>query len=60
MDNGDLVAAAEREPAPEYSPSGVDLSLVRWMLTLTPAERLDLLDERIDELNAIRERNAPA
>jgi hypothetical protein len=44
--------------APDYSPSGVDLSLIRWMLTLTPAERLELLDARINEVERIRERNA--
>ncbi len=44
--------------APEYSPSGVDLSLIRWMLTLTPAERLEFLQDRIEEINRIRDRNA--
>jgi hypothetical protein len=36
----------------------VDLSLIRWMLSLTPAERLRFLDERINEILAIRELNA--
>lgn len=45
-------------PAPEYSPGGVDISLIRWMLTLTPAERLKFLEDRIDDLNRIRNRNA--
>jgi hypothetical protein len=40
------------------SSDGVDLSLIRWMLSLTPAERLRFLDERIAEILAIREWNA--
>jgi hypothetical protein len=36
----------------------VDLSLIRWMLSLTPAERLRFLEERVDEILAIRELNA--
>jgi hypothetical protein len=27
--------------------AGVDLSLIRWMLRLTPAERLKVLDQRL-------------
>jgi hypothetical protein len=27
---------------PEYSEDGVDLTLIRWMLSLTPAERLEV------------------
>ncbi len=45
---------------PDYSPTGVDLSLIRWMSTLTPAERLDFLEARTEEIRAIRERNASA
>lgn len=45
-------------PVPEYSEDGVDLSLIRWMLSLTPAARLQFLQERIDEIHAIRELNA--
>jgi hypothetical protein len=45
-------------PAPEYSEDGVDLSLIRWMLSLTPAERLELLEQSVNEIQAIRELNA--
>lgn len=45
-------------PQPDYSEDGVDLSLIRWMLSLTPAERLQFLEERLEEIEAIRERNA--
>ena len=54
MDSGD------QAPAPEYSEDGVDLSLIRWMLTLTPAQRLEFLEDRVNEILAIRERNAGA
>ena len=42
----------------DYSPDGVDLTLIRWMLSLTPAERLEFLEERVNEIIAIRELNA--
>lgn len=45
-------------PLPEYSDDGVDLTLIRWMLSLTPLERLQFLEERINEILAIRELNA--
>jgi len=50
----------EEEPAPlpDYSADGVDLSLIRWSLSLTPAERLTFLEERIAEILRIRELNA--
>jgi len=56
------VSASERAPVPddsgEYSESGVDLGLIRWMLSLTPLERLQFLEERINDILEIRERNA--
>lgn len=33
-----------------YAPDGTDLTLIRWMLTLTPAERLDVLQGFVDAL----------
>lgn len=45
-------------PLSEYSEDGVDLSLIRWMLSLTPAERLQFLEERINEILKIRGLNA--
>ena len=35
------------EEGPLYSESGVDLTLIRWMLSLTPAERLQMLQQTI-------------
>jgi hypothetical protein len=42
----------------DYSEDGVDLTLIRWMLSLTPAERLEFLEQQIDEILAIRQLNA--
>jgi len=43
---------------PDYSPDGVDLSLIRWSLSLTPAERLKFLEDRIADILRIRALNA--
>jgi hypothetical protein len=42
----------------DYSADGVDLTLIRWMLSLTPAERLEYLEERVNDIISIRELNA--
>ena len=47
----------EQAPLPEYSEDGVDLSLIRWMLSLTPAERLDFLEDHINCVIKIRKLN---
>jgi hypothetical protein len=39
---------------PEYSSDGVDLTLIRWMLSLTPAERLAVLQDQVDSLLTLR------
>ena len=41
------------EPA-ERAPDGVDLTLIRWMLSLTPAERLQALQSFVDAAWAAR------
>jgi len=46
------------EPLTDYSEDGVDLTLIRWFLSFTPAERLQFLQDQIDDIVAIRERNA--
>jgi hypothetical protein len=33
--------------APLYSEDGVDLTLIRWMLSLTPTERLQMLQQNV-------------
>ncbi len=47
----------EGEPARETNPfsdDGVDLTLIRWMLSLTPAERLAVLQSNMRSLEALR------
>jgi hypothetical protein len=33
-----------------YSEDGVDLTLIRWMLSLTPSERLQALQQNVQSL----------
>ena len=37
-----------------FSDDGVDLTLIRWMLSLTPAERLQALQSNIRSLETLR------
>lgn len=39
---------------PTHSPDGVDLTLIRWMLLLTPAERLQVLQQNVESLLRLR------
>lgn len=52
------------EPAPlpsppAESPDGVDLTLIRWTLSLTPLERLELLQDWVDGLAELRNGRVP-
>ena len=38
-----------------YSEDGVDLTLIRWLLSLTPAERLEVLQSNIRSVATIRD-----
>ena len=38
-----------------YSSDGVDLTLIRWMLSLTPLERLEVLQASAGSLTRLRE-----
>jgi hypothetical protein len=53
-DKTKLLNSPERSPAENgtlyYSQSGVDLTLIRWMLSLTPTERLQILQQTIRSL----------
>jgi hypothetical protein len=42
---------------PTHSEDGVDLTLIRWFLTLTPAERLKALQQTIHSIMKMRGRN---
>lgn len=44
-------------PPPSHSDDGVDLTLIRWMLSLTPAERLAVLQANARAI--VRLRNEP-
>ncbi len=39
---------------PAYSEDGVDLTLIRWMLSLTPTERLQVLQQHINAMEKLR------
>ena len=43
--------------ASERDENGVDLTLIRWMLSLTPAELLDVLQDFVNDVLEIRELN---
>jgi hypothetical protein len=45
-------------PPTDYSDDGVDLTLIRWMLSLTPAQRLEVVEQHANDILAIRELNA--
>jgi hypothetical protein len=34
----------------DYSEDGVDLTLIRWFLSLTPAERLDYVQRHVNDV----------
>jgi hypothetical protein len=38
-----------------YSEDGVDLTMIRWMLSLTPAERLEVLQAAVSSILEMRE-----
>lgn len=38
----------------DYSDDGVDLTLIRWMVSLTPRERLEVLQDQVDSLITLR------
>ncbi|HWG47378.1 MAG TPA: hypothetical protein VN688_31735 [Gemmataceae bacterium] len=43
---------------PSYSEDGVDLTLIRWMLSLTPAERLEVLRQHNRMIAELRDANS--
>jgi hypothetical protein len=42
---------------PSYSEDGVDLTLIRWMLSLTPVERLKVLQQHNQAIARLRDVN---
>lgn len=51
------VNTAAREPRDDAE--GVDVTLIRWMLSLTPRERLEVLNSAMNSLETIRGAAAP-
>ena len=45
---------AEGMELTDYSPDGVDLTLILWMLSLTPAERLEVLEKHFAAILELR------
>ncbi len=48
-------SASEPDPLAIESPDGVDLTLIHWTLSLTPLERLELLQDWVDGLAGLRD-----
>ena len=48
----------ESAQAAMYAPDGVDLTLIRWMLSLTPAERLEMLEGVVRSLRMLHHEEA--
>jgi hypothetical protein len=51
--NHEMKASLGNEPT--HSEDGVDLTLIRWMLSLTPAERLQVLQQSVQSLLRLRD-----
>jgi hypothetical protein len=51
------LSSAKANSLPAYSEDGVDLTLIRWMLSLTPAQRLDILQQNTNAILEIRHAN---
>jgi hypothetical protein len=62
MTNATAKAAPEicglcEDDLPVYNAEGVDITLIRWMLSLTPGERLQVLQDSANAILEIRARN---
>ena len=56
-DDRHMPSFAEPQPV-GYDAAGVDVTLVRWFLALTPAQRLDILQDHVNAILDIRKSNA--
>ena len=50
----DLIKPAQTADKPTHSEDGVDLTLIRWMLSLTPAQRLQVLQAHVNSIMKLR------
>jgi hypothetical protein len=44
----------EASAEPTHSEDGVDLTLIRWMLSMTPSQRLDTLQGFVNAVSRVR------
>ncbi len=42
-------------PSQDYAKSGVDRSLIRWMLSLSPTERLLVIQQQVNAVQQMKE-----
>ena len=42
-------------PSQDYASSGVDRSLIRWMLSLSPTERLLVIQQQVNAIQEMKE-----
>jgi hypothetical protein len=49
---------SSRISEPAFSEDGVDLTLIRWMLSLTPLERLHVLQGAVSSIASLRNARA--
>jgi hypothetical protein len=54
----DATPSPGNEAEPAYSEDGVDLTLIRWFLSLTPTERLRHLEDHIRAIWKVRRDNS--
>lgn len=55
--SSDMPQPEEDRDRPRYSEDGVDLTLIRWMLSLTPVERLKVLQRHNLAIARLRDAN---
>ena len=46
---------SEPDTNPPPRGDGVDVSLIQWMLSLTPLERLQVLQQAVNSINKLRD-----
>jgi hypothetical protein len=60
LEKGAPESGPEMEKKPSREPvtdaAGVDLTLIRWMLSMTPGERLEVLQRHVEAVLALRGR----
>ena len=55
LQDNDQIKHGQTTEKPVYSEDGVDLTLIRWMLSLAPTERLQVLQRNVHSI--LRPRN---